>query len=163
MDRCADLHGVRTSVTRRLCMTSTTPPKPSSILPVCSAPDVRTPPEFRVPFRHPFSVKKVFEVFPPNPDQSSPPSPELACVAVPQLDVQATFDARFEQVWTLQKLAVGDLASTMSLAPLERSEEHTSELQSHHDLVCRLLLEKKNKIQYSPLTQKQKQNKQQYQ
>src|SRR5437773_7367567 len=29
-----------------------------------------------------------------------------------------------------------------------RSEEHTSELQSHHDLVCRLLLEKKNKQQY---------------
>jgi len=26
-----------------------------------------------------------------------------------------------------------------------RLEEHTSELQSHHDLVCRLLLEKKNK------------------
>src|SRR5437773_7329098 len=25
----------------------------------------------------------------------------------------------------------------------QRSEEHTSELQSHHDLVCRLLLEKK--------------------
>src|SRR5437773_5995639 len=35
-----------------------------------------------------------------------------------------------------------------------RSEEHTSELQSHHDLVCRLLLEKKkknknNKIRYN--------------
>src|SRR5947207_11216283 len=28
----------------------------------------------------------------------------------------------------------------------ERSEEHTSELQSHSDLVCRLLLEKKKKI-----------------
>src|SRR6266851_6577000 len=27
--------------------------------------------------------------------------------------------------------------------PARRSEEHTSELQSHHDLVCRLLLEKK--------------------
>src|SRR5260221_3668094 len=27
-----------------------------------------------------------------------------------------------------------------------RSEEHTSELQSHSDLVCRLLLEKKTKI-----------------
>src|SRR5438034_6583285 len=27
--------------------------------------------------------------------------------------------------------------------PEERSEEHTSELQSHSDLVCRLLLEKK--------------------
>src|SRR5207248_7309958 len=28
----------------------------------------------------------------------------------------------------------------------ERSEEHTSELQSPYDLVCRLLLEKKKKI-----------------
>src|SRR5471032_3267065 len=28
---------------------------------------------------------------------------------------------------------------------ISRSEEHTSELQSHHDLVCRLLLEKKKK------------------
>src|SRR5438034_7936335 len=28
---------------------------------------------------------------------------------------------------------------------LMRSEEHTSELQSHSDLVCRLLLEKKKK------------------
>src|SRR5437773_8973302 len=28
---------------------------------------------------------------------------------------------------------------------MARSEEHTSELQSHHDLVCRLLLEKKKK------------------
>src|SRR5260221_4068243 len=31
-----------------------------------------------------------------------------------------------------------------------RSEEHTSELQSHSDLVCRLLLEKKNIHKYSP-------------
>src|SRR6266540_5670109 len=30
-----------------------------------------------------------------------------------------------------------------SLMSVVRSEEHTSELQSHHDLVCRLLLEKK--------------------
>src|SRR5437773_4712554 len=30
-------------------------------------------------------------------------------------------------------------------AKYTRSEEHTSELQSHHDLVCRLLLEKKKK------------------
>src|SRR5260221_10957177 len=30
---------------------------------------------------------------------------------------------------------------------LHRSEEHTSELQSHSDLVCRLLLEKKKKEQ----------------
>src|SRR5260370_10737954 len=30
----------------------------------------------------------------------------------------------------------------------DRSEEHTSELQSHLNLVCRLLLEKKNGIKY---------------
>src|SRR5260221_9524682 len=35
-------------------------------------------------------------------------------------------------------------------APIrERSEEHTSELQSHSDLVCRLLLEKKKTTQHS--------------
>src|SRR5207237_9115168 len=34
---------------------------------------------------------------------------------------------------------------------ISRSEEHTSELQSHLNLVCRLLLEKKNKIAKSPL------------
>src|SRR5580693_10782901 len=32
----------------------------------------------------------------------------------------------------------------------ERSEEHTSELQSQFHLVCRLLLEKKNKYNSSP-------------
>src|SRR5437588_3716802 len=37
-----------------------------------------------------------------------------------------------------------------------RSEEHTSELQSHSDLVCRLLLEKKNTSDdlHSPLEQR---------
>src|SRR5438034_2971345 len=41
------------------------------------------------------------------------------------------------------------------LEPLEhvRSEEHTSELQSHSDLVCRLLLEKKNKKRAAQLPQ----------
>src|SRR5437667_680607 len=35
--------------------------------------------------------------------------------------------------------------------PRPRSEEHTSELQSHHDIVCRLLLEKKKKTDKWPL------------
>src|SRR5690606_42151011 len=34
-------------------------------------------------------------------------------------------------------------ASVYSASPLARSEEHTSELQSRENLVCRLLLEKK--------------------
>src|SRR6266496_6825484 len=37
-----------------------------------------------------------------------------------------------------------------------RSEEHTSELQSRRDLVCRLLLEKKKKIVCTLLLQKKK-------
>src|SRR5438874_7880964 len=36
---------------------------------------------------------------------------------------------------------------TAPAAAQDRSEEHTSELQSRRDLVCRLLLEKKNKLQ----------------
>src|SRR5699024_12662013 len=39
-----------------------------------------------------------------------------------------------------------------STAKPMRSEEHTSELQSRFDLVCRLLLEKKNIIQASSLS-----------
>src|SRR5438034_11112813 len=35
--------------------------------------------------------------------------------------------------------------SADATAAVPRSEEHTSELQSHSDLVCRLLLEKKKK------------------
>src|SRR5438132_8857485 len=31
----------------------------------------------------------------------------------------------------------------------DRSEEHTSELQSHSDLVCRLLLEKKKNMEFT--------------
>src|SRR5690242_21313411 len=38
------------------------------------------------------------------------------------------------------------LLATIGPGGPARSEEHTSELQSHVNLVCRLLLEKKNKI-----------------
>src|SRR5436190_18460344 len=34
----------------------------------------------------------------------------------------------------------------VSVFKADRSEEHTSELQSHSDLVCRLLLEKKKSL-----------------
>src|SRR5436190_18345249 len=51
--------------------------------------------------------------------------------------VQATLG-----VW-LPTNTVGRASSTWRGWP--RSEEHTSELQSHSDLVCRLLLEKKKK------------------
>src|SRR5437773_6898568 len=43
---------------------------------------------------------------------------------------------------TAEKTA-GVTCPTSAATLSTRSEEHTSELQSHHDLVCRLLLEKK--------------------
>jgi len=39
---------------------------------------------------------------------------------------------------------IAPVVSEKSYSLIDRSEEHTSELQSHHDLVCRLLLEKQN-------------------
>src|SRR2546421_4583039 len=39
-------------------------------------------------------------------------------------------------------------SSTVTGAKVSRSEEHTSELQSRSDLVCRLLLEKKKRRQH---------------
>src|SRR6266480_7821458 len=42
---------------------------------------------------------------------------------------------------------------------IARSEEHTSELQSHVNLVCRLLLEKKKKKKISKNLQQEKQKK----
>src|SRR5260221_8632901 len=43
------------------------------------------------------------------------------------------------------------LTSPRRVRPDGRSEEHTSELQSHSDLVCRLLLEKKKNHRCSAL------------
>src|SRR5690349_24991857 len=46
---------------------------------------------------------------------------------------------------TVDLLELGLLSHVPEGPPLARSEEHTSELQSRRDLVCRLLLEKKKK------------------
>src|SRR5438132_3567357 len=58
-------------------------------------------------------------------------------------------------LWRGQKIASSRRCLTASSKQLQaeasrrrRSEEHTSELQSHSDLVCRLLLEKKKKEVY---------------
>src|SRR5437867_6310042 len=44
----------------------------------------------------------------------------------------------------LSEFAEELLSKRLGLSATVRSEEHTSELQSPYDLVCRLLLEKKN-------------------
>src|SRR5471032_1772007 len=50
-------------------------------------------------------------------------------------------------IWQSRWLGLGMPHAVIPAIPgrLARSEEHTSELQSHHELVCRLLLEKKKK------------------
>src|SRR5947207_10207112 len=45
-------------------------------------------------------------------------------------------------------LASAQAHACVTTCNAERSEEHTSELQSHSDLVCRLLLEKKKYISF---------------
>src|SRR5438034_7302005 len=51
--------------------------------------------------------------------------------------------------WRCPTAKIVELRSTAATS-FGRSEEHTSELQSHSDLVCRLLLEKKKRPQTVP-------------
>src|SRR5260221_10638602 len=46
-------------------------------------------------------------------------------------------------VHAVRRRAIDIAKAVVGLVHIQRSEEHTSELQSHSDLVCRLLLEKK--------------------
>src|SRR5436190_2889440 len=54
---------------------------------------------------------------------------------------------RYVMDWTMddQPIWIRTRKGRILAMPYPRSEEHTSELQSHSDLVCRLLLEKKKK------------------
>src|SRR5436190_11310545 len=61
----------------------------------------------------------------------------------------ANYFEHIEELPVLAPVEPGDLKAQLPSSPPEkgesmaRSEEHTSELQSHSDIVCRLLLEKK--------------------
>src|SRR5207249_11985043 len=96
-----------------------------------------------------------------------PPSPTLLpyttlfrSVARPRLECRQHFRQQHGPVFAFgsaahcRKSVVGAQWSEynafgISQHSRRRSEEHTSELQSRFDLVCRLLLEKKNKIRWS--------------
>ena len=72
---------------------------------------------------------------------------------------------KLQQGDRLPKITLQMLNGSKLTLPDDRSEEHTSELQSRTNLVCRLLLEKKkkkkNKEQKSKQTKKTKQKKKQ--
>src|SRR5947207_7122300 len=67
----------------------------------------------------------------------------------PRLPYVATGGSRFRVYWAPWPTPIAScwirLAAIGVGHGAQRSEEHTSELQSHSDLVCRLLLEKKKK------------------
>src|SRR5882757_11578726 len=69
---------------------------------------------------------------------------------------QISLDGATQETYAKQRPG-GDLAKV--LASCHRSEEHTSELQSRQYLVCRLLLEKKNKRRKNATYYNQKKNK----
>src|SRR3989441_8543754 len=76
-------------------------------------------------FRSTEAALTIATVVPPRAEEVAAPTPEAAAeVAEPEL---------------IRKVREG-----------ERSEEHTSELQSLAYLVCRLLLEKKKKARHTP-------------
>src|SRR5690625_7102029 len=58
---------------------------------------------------------------------------------------RATVQALRASVRAPTRTATGSGSHPFRIAPLPRSEEHTSELQSRGHLVCRLLLEKKKR------------------
>src|SRR5437773_3898538 len=68
---------------------------------------------------------------------------QIACTLIPETEDPAALESAGVRSADLVVLADDDLGKN-------RSEEHTSELQSHHDLVCRLLLEKKKYYSNSP-------------
>src|SRR5690606_41612747 len=53
---------------------------------------------------------------------------------------------------TLTPTSTTVVETSTCASPAARSEEHTSELQSRENLVCRLLLEKKKKVDYKSHT-----------
>src|SRR5688500_19509827 len=84
----------------------------------------------------------------PLPTRRSSDLPEPSCARPAMQRSSATMKSMLKSfviVFAAAFLTAGAAAQEFPIEPQERSEEHTSELQSPCNLVCRLLLEKKNK------------------
>src|SRR5256886_12957889 len=67
------------------------------------------------------------------------------CATQSQRLIPANTFTRMARTFLSESTRRNAAATRSGLAPPPRSEEHTSELQSQSNLVCRLLLEKKKK------------------
>src|SRR5207237_9682476 len=96
---------------------------------------------------------------PSFPSFSSPPTPEIYTLSLhdalpispirrsPRTSASGCALVESTAFTPTRARSSGSIASSSRRTPT-RSEEHTSELQSHLNLVCRLLLEKKNKAKH---------------
>src|SRR5207248_6307644 len=91
-----------------------------------------------------FPYTTLFRSYPSKPVRIIVPFPPGGTADLLTRLTAEKLTARFAQQMVVENRAGagGNLAA-------ERSEEHTSELQSPYDLVCRLLLEKKKSKQYT--------------
>src|SRR5699024_12302649 len=101
------------------------------------------------------SYHTVHPALPPFPTRRSSDLSETTQVWLYTVDTDAR-DLRTDRPWTVAPVSITAFLAVETTAAYGsgtvtrrcdylRSEEHTSELQSRFDLVCRLLLEKKKK------------------
>src|SRR5256885_10160826 len=85
----------------------------------------------------------------PEQGEVSPPAVVVSASSLPEPDLAqdpSSIDVGDRQVQVLVSMRNPRIVVFGNLLSHERSEEHTSELQSPCNLVCRLLLEKKQSI-----------------
>src|SRR5207237_9738390 len=88
--------------------------------------------------------------------RSSPSLHDALPICIGQAERATEIDPQFAYAITaaamLRRAGPPKIADPSSVPQHGRSEEHTSELQSHLNLVCRLLLEKKKKTKLTVTT-----------
>src|SRR5437879_5774243 len=112
---------------------TTVPPQPPAaknpndkLLINCAPPTSRTGPVFELSLRRPILLKEAGDQLNFDPLSSEyvysylAETRSIAGVVFLMRNVLFRLDARFSQVWNLTDLTLGDLASTMSLAPREQ-------------------------------------------
>src|SRR5206468_12413440 len=106
----------------------------------------RSTPTFSITDLHPYRPISLPSSF------TAPPPPEIYPLslhdALPIWGGPSAFDLFNPPQWTMgtlpfEKMIAANTGASIGRDHFFRSEEHTSELQSRSDLVCRLLLEKK--------------------
>src|SRR5207249_10744422 len=91
------------------------------------------------------SLHVALPIFPPSSPKITRP---LAVVSVPPHELAGPGSGSVQamspvKIFIAFRIRCGAGSGVVRCDPPKRSEEHTSELQSRFDLVCRLLLEKK--------------------